>query len=260
MGFFLNFYGNCIGVNIRNLFVLFFIIFCSKIALADQKSYGPRFEAGLGGSGSRLQSRPDWSSKVYVSGIATFSFRIAYGLSLQIGKDLHYGKIPQKEWFNYGKHYQINSEKGTYRDASWVGARYDIPMKILTKDLHGIHTVYFSGGLTWDEYNLQSKEQLYYSTPNGWELGEKPQERDSVRSFKTSDLKGYYVAMAARWRINTEYTEENSWIGAYGIDVGLRYTRYYDCRTKYDNIMEAKSNFNYFQIFIIGFLKMRLFY
>jgi len=246
----------------RILFTLLSIYFFSNYSSAEPQIYGPRFEIGLGGSGSRIQSRPQWSSKHYVSGTATFSCRIVQGLSLQIGKDLHYGTQPRDKWLDYGPHYQINTEKGTSRNAVWFGARYDIPLNMLyRKDILKVHTLYFAGGYTWDTYRVNSNEKRYYTSPNGWETGENPQMQVISRSYEAADLKGYYAAIGARWRIDTVYTEEaGSWIGAYGLDIGIRYTRYADCSPRYENIMKSGSNFNNYQLFIIGFIKFRLFY
>ena len=248
--------------NIKYFFIIVFYIFCSKAAFTDQKEYGPRFEIGIGGSGFRLQSRPDWSSKYYGSGIFTSSFRIFRGLSILGGKDMAFGRSPRSDWFNYGNHYQIDSGKGTYMEGSLLGLRYDIPLRKFNIDIEGIHTVYCGGGLLWDEYGIRSKNQKFYYEEKAWEYDKAPDEvRDSLRHFKTADLKGYYFTLAARWRIDTESIEEkDSWIGAYGLDIGLKYARYSKCTPEYENITEAKSNFNYYQIFIVGFVKIRFFY
>ena len=113
-----------------------------------------------------------------------------------------------------------------------------------------------------DEYGIRSRNQKFYYEEKAWEYGKAPDEiRDSLRHFKTADLKGYNFTLAARWRIDTESIKErDSWIGAYGLDIGLKYARYSKCTPEYENITEAKSNFNYYQIFIVGFVKIRFFY
>ena len=260
MGFYSECYKRCI-LKTRYIIVTTCLLFYSQVVFADQTTFGPRFEIGIGGSGSRLQSKPEWSSKLYTSAILTYACRILYGLSIHGGKNLGLGNKLDERWIEYGNHYQINTDKGTYRDVSWWGARYEIPMSIFNKDIYRIHSVYCSGGLTLDRYDIRSQHQRYYKTDYGWESGEIPEEQSSESSFNTADLKGYYFALAARWRFDTPHTEEeDSWIGSYGLDFGIRYTKYYDCNTKYDNLIEAKSNFNYYQIFIVGFIKIKFLY
>ncbi len=239
-----------------------FFTFYSHVVFADQSIYDPRFEIGIGATALEMHSRPEWISKYYTSGIMTLSYRIANGLSVQGGKNFGHGlKQLTKKWINYGNHAQVNIENGTYTEDLWLGTRYEIPMSKLNRDYAGIHTIYCAGGVTWGEYGIRGKNYRYYQTENGWDLGEPFEPRTSESSLKTADLTGYYIALAARWRVDTAYTEEeDSWLGSYGLDIGVRYTRYPGCTTKYDNIIKAKSNFNYYQIFIIAFLKLRFLY
>ncbi|HDY89869.1 MAG TPA: hypothetical protein ENH82_17345, partial [bacterium] len=226
------------NIFIKHLFIVICFTLFSQDGFTDQFAYGPRFEIGIGPSVSRMQSQPEWSSKFYASTVMNFSYRIVYGLSVQLGKNFSYGLAPRPEWINYGPHYQINTDMGTYYNATWIGARYDIPINKLNKDIHGIHTFYFAMGATNDEYSIRSGRQRYYIEEYGWESVGKFEEESLVHSYKTADLSGYYVALAARWRLDTEFTEEKgSWIGAYGLDIGIRYTRYPNFDTKYDNIM-----------------------
>jgi len=237
------------------------VVSFSQDVFADQFTYGPRFEVGFGPSMSRMRSRPDWSSKFYAAVVMNLSYRIIYGLSIHGGRNFAYGLAPRPEWINYGSNYQINTDKGTYGEANWLGARYDIPLNKLKNDFEGIHTIYIAGGMTMDEYGIRSEKQNYYVIEKGWESGSKFEAKSLERAYRTADLKGYYIALAARWRLDTEHTEEkDSWIGSYGLDIGVKYTRYTDCDTKFDNIMDARSNFNYYQIFIIGFLKFKFLY
>lgn len=246
---------------ITNYFIIACFTFCSHVALGDQSIYDPRFEIGVGATGSRMQSRPEWSSKYYTSGVMALSYRIAYGLSIQGEKNFGYGQRQLSKWINYGNHGQVNIDEGTYSEGSLVGARYEIPMSKFSRDIAGIHTFYCAGGLTWAEYGIRGRNYRYYKTENGWDLSEAPEKRTSDSSLKTADLTGYYLTIAARWRVDTAYTEEEeSWLGSYGLDIGVRYTRYPGGNTKYDNIMKAKSNFNYYQIFIVVFLKLRFLY
>ncbi len=236
------------------------IVSLSQIVLADQFNYGPRFEVGVGPSLSRMKSRPEWTSKLYAAVVMNLSYRIIYGLSIHGGKNAAYGFAPSPEWIDYGSHNQINTDKGTYGEATWLGARYDIPLSKFNYDFNGIHTIYIAGGTTWDEYGIRSEKQRYYATEQDWDSG-KYEEKTLDSAYKTADLKGYYIALAARWRLDTAHTEEkDSWIGSYGLDIGVKYTGYTDYDTKFDNIMDVRSNFNYYQIFIIGFLKFRFLY
>ena len=151
----------------------------------------------------------------------------------------------------------------TYKFGEWLGARYEIPMSKFNKDIHGIHTVYFSGGVTWDEFQIRSTRQAHFKTVHGWDAGEEPEEVvSSDRSYKVADVKGYYIGIAARWRLDKKETTgvDDSWMGPYGFDIGVRYTDYFESTTKYDNIVKPKSSFNNYQIYINIFLKIGLLY
>ncbi len=237
------------------------LLFCSRFVAAEQNNYGPRFEIGIGSSVSRMQSEPDWSSNSYYSGSLNYAYRIIYGLSVQGGINLGMGDSPGDDWFEYGSHYLINSESGTYLESTWLGARYEIPMSLLKMDFHKINSVYLSGGMSWNELAFNSKTQKRYDNEYGWKSGDIYNLEYNRGSYRAVDLKGYYISAAARWRFDTRDTDENdSWFGSYGFDLGFRYNTYYDSEGKYDNIKPAKSDFSNFQIFIVGFLKVKLFY
>ena len=226
---------------------------------ADNSAYGPRFEGGITGSGSRMRSRPDWSSKLFVKGGGYLSYRILYGLSIQGGKNFGIGNLPLSAWITTSQYDRIDPDKGGYSEGSWAGIRYDVPLSLLNQKIYDIHTIYIAGGTAWDTYGVRSSITRHYSQPYGWISGSTWEDMKTSRSFKVADLTGYYVALAARWRFNTLFTEsKDSWIGSYGLDIGVRYTRYTDCDCARDDIEEARSNFNYYQIFVSGFLKYNI--
>ncbi|MFC1490307.1 hypothetical protein ACFL6K_03765 [Candidatus Latescibacterota bacterium] len=238
------------------------MLICSHFVVAEVNNYGPRLEVGIGNSVSMMQSNPDWTSSLYYSGSLNYAYRIIYGLSVHGGVSLGLGASPGNEWYEYGAHEMINSEKGTMIDSSWLGARYEIPISLFKKDFYKINSLYLSGGLSSHDFRFNSKSQRYYKEEYGWRDGEIPQLSEDKRVYyRAAESKGYYIAAAARWRFDTKDTNENdSWLGSIGLDVGVRYNSYYDVETKYDNLMPAKSNFSNFQIFIVGFMKVKLLY
>ncbi len=52
----------------------------------------------------------------------------------------------------------------------------------------------------------------------------------------------------------------DTWVGAYGVDLGVKYTRYNSHSLEYDNLSVPKSAFNTYQIFATVFVKWNLFY
>ncbi|MFC1538370.1 hypothetical protein ACFL6H_03015 [Candidatus Latescibacterota bacterium] len=248
-------------VLIKYIIVTTCLLFCSRFVAAEQYNYGPRFEIGIGSGLSKMLMKPEWSSEYYYTGSLNYAYRIIYGLSVQGGKNLGLGNRLENEWYEYGTNLQVDSAGGTFRESSWMGLRYEIPMSLLKKDYKKIHAVYVSGGISWDEFAFNSKSQKRYETDYGWQTGKSSIMEYNNGSYKTADLKGYYIAAAARWRFNTVDTdEEDSWLGSYGLDFGLRYIGYYNSDVKYDNIMPVKSNFGYYQIFVVGFLKIKFLY
>ena len=88
------------------------LLFYSQVVFADQTTFGPRFEIGIGGSGSRMQSKPEWSSKLYTSAILTYACRIVYGLSIHGGKNLGSGNKLDERNGDLGE-YIVNGTKET---------------------------------------------------------------------------------------------------------------------------------------------------
>lgn len=243
------------------MILTFSFVFCSRIVFAEQNNYGPRLEVGIGSGFLQMLSEPDWSSKSYYSGSLNYAYRIIYGFSLQGGNNLGFGAVPSEDWYNYGTYCQINSKSGTYRESSWLGARYEIPMSVIKKDFKGIDSILVSGGLSWDKFAFKSKTQKKYEKEFGWKSGEVPLLEYKKGSYDTADLEGYYISVAARWRFDTVDTvESDSWLGSYGIDLGVKYNSYNDSSTKYDNLEQAKSNMGYYQVFIVIFMKLKFLY
>jgi hypothetical protein len=231
------------------------------IVEAQENNYGPRIEIGVGSGVSAMQSYPEWSSSSYYSGTLTYAYRLIYGLSVQGGRTLGVGGSTDTEWYDYGSKHQILAEKGTYRESSWLGVRYEIPMSMIKKDFKKINSVYMAGGVSWDEFALRSKSQKIYKNDYGWQSGEFPISDNNDGSYRAADTKSYYIAAAARWQIKTQATDkDDSWLGSIGIDLGVRYNGFYDIETKFPNIEKAHSNFGYFQIFIAAIMKVKLFY
>lgn len=236
----------CIGVS--GIFIF------SLSVTAQESIYGPMIEIGGGMSGFRMQSRPDWAAKYYGAGLVTGAIRLYRGFSVLAGKDYGYGKEPRPSFLDYGKDVKLNTDEGTYLDGMWYGVRYEIPMSIFDKDIMGIDFIYASSGMTQTKFGIRSAylvkedEKLYEEGPKG-------------KNFRTATVSAPYAALAARWRLDTEDSRETgSWFGAYGLDIGVRYIRFNESSIRHDNIMMPKSNFNWFQIFVIGFIKIKLFY
>jgi hypothetical protein len=244
--------------------VLFFALVISLLLpggvySADKDPYGPRIELGFGGLASRMQSRPEWSSKYFNSVLVTGSYRVISGLSVQGGLDTGQGPHSQSPWLDYGPRKQVSTDGGSYMNGQWVGLRYDIPLK--QHYASDIHTIYFAGGVTRYLFGTKSKWQRNYKTDYGWDNNENPENINSENSFKLADMKGYYLAVAARWRFNLDMSPNaDSWLGAYGVDLGVRYLRHNKHSLEYDNIDIPKSNFNSYQVFATLFLKLKLFY
>ncbi|MFC1552723.1 hypothetical protein ACFL6P_09210 [Candidatus Latescibacterota bacterium] len=246
---------------IKSLLLTTCLLFCSRIVCAQENNYGPRIEVGIGNGASMMQSNPDWSSGAYYSGTLTYAYRLFYGLSVQGGRSFGVGGSTDTEWYDYGSRYQINAEKGTFSDSSWLGVRYEIPMSMIKKDFKNINTIYVAGGLSWDYFVLRSKSQRLYDTDYGWQSGRPFILQNNEATYKTAEMKSYYVAAAARWQIKTRDTDkDDTWLGSLVFDVGVRYNGFYDAETKFDNIESAHSNFSYFQIFIVASMKVKLFY
>jgi len=236
--------------------VALLIVICavtvSQSAGADHPVYGPPLEIGLGVSGLRMQSRPDWTSKYYGTGIITGAYRIFHGLSIQAGMDYSYGEEPDPEWIDYGENTRLWTHKGTYGETIFYGLRYEIPTGGFDTDIISIPFLCVSLGMVKTEYGIRSKRL---------EVNRAVEEQENLTNYRTADVSGPYVSLGARWRFDTVDSQETqSWFGAYGLDIGVRYIRYNKSSMAYDNVMEPKSHFNSYQIYMIGFMKIKFLY
>jgi len=225
---------------------------CSQHALADNPTYGPPIEIGCGGSGYRMQSRPDWGSKYCVAGFGTVAVRVFKGLSIQAGKEYGNGDNPRVDLVNYGENVILRANKRTTQQASWIGARYDVPASIFNSDFMGMDFICASAGMMFTKFGLKCNYQVVDGILN---------KLPNTEDFRIAKVSGPFVGLTARWRIDSDITRgTDAWFGAYGFDIGVRYTRYTDQTTKHDNITAPKSNFNCYQLFIVAFVKIKLLY
>ena len=225
----------------------------------DPESYNPRFEIGIGGGGAILQSPPSWSGDQYVDGRLSLAMRIIDGILIQGGKSIGQGSDPGGDWFDYGPHYRLNATQPGVRSGTWAGVRVDVPMTALKHDFLRIQSILISGGLVWDEYDIRGEEQEFYRTPYGYRTGESPDVRTETRRDRAADMDGYYVSLAARWRLNPAMTANpDSWYGYYGLDAGLMYTRYTSASLAHDTLMDAPTGFSGIQLFVNLYVKIDL--
>jgi hypothetical protein len=221
------------------------------VSAQDMIDYGPRFEIGIGGSFSQEYKTPQWTSASYNSTMISGAIRLYDGLAIQGGVGLGRGGKPYADSLSYGKDYILNPDKGTYNTTSWIGLRYELPMRVLKKDIVGIHSIYICAGVCKADYGVRSTSWIY----NGNLF-----VNQSITSFRFSELNGQYASLAARWRIDTgEGENHGSWLGSYGLDLGIKYTRYQDIKPELPDLEKAVPGFNNLQIFVTGFLKFRLF-
>ncbi|MBT4482889.1 MAG: hypothetical protein HOC71_04330, partial [Candidatus Latescibacteria bacterium] len=202
--------------------------------------------------GYRLQSYPDWVSEYYTTGLVTTAVRIFRGLSIQAAVEYGLGDELSTEWMDYSENIRIKTTERTSTEVSWFGIRYEIPMSVFHRNFWRIDSLCFSLGKMYSKYYVRSDTWI----KNDILFDENPME-----NFKLADISGPYAAFAARWRLDTVVTKgTDSWFGAYGIDLGVRYVKYSDSSPKHDNIMKPDSAFSSFQVFVIGFMKIKLLY
>ena len=238
----------------RNLLFII-IVSClngSQAVSADKPIMDPRMEIGFGLSGFQLQSRPEWAAKYYTTGLVTGAVRVYRGLGIQVGKEYGLGKEPSAEWLDYGENLRIKTNIGTSTEVSWFGVRYEIPMSTFHSDFMSIHSICASVGGMYTKYGVRSDIQ---------EKDKIIEEDTTKQSYSIATVKGPYASLTARWRLDNEASKETgTWFGVYGIDFGVRYVRYSNSTMRRDTIIKPKSNFSCFQVFIIGFLKIKLLY
>ena len=226
----------------------------STCVSADDSPIETRIEIGGGISAYRMQSRPDWSSKYYTNGLGTCAFRLYRGLYIESGAEFGLGGVLRSEWFGYSENVRLNTSNGTFTEEKWLGVRYMVPARTLNTDILGVQFVYTSLGMMFSSFGIRT---------TSWEEGETVKGDDRVRRFDVARVSGPYITVAGRWLFHFENTEEqeaDSWRGSYGFDIGVRYVRYTSSRTRYETIMAPKSNFNCFQVYIVGFMGIRFLY
>ncbi len=219
---------------------------------ADQTILGPNAELGVRFDGFSMQGRPEWCSKYYGAGMITVAYRLLFGLSVHGAIGFGLGDESVSDWIEYGEDFRIKADRRTYTELSWAGFRYEIPMKTLGMDYAHIDIVYCSLGMMYAKYSIKSRTWIDTG------VLEKGSE---TKLYRTADVSGPYAELAARWRLDTDITKDTgSWLGALGVDLGVRYIHYTDSKVRFDNIMKPTSAFNCFEVFLVGSMKMSFFY
>ncbi len=220
----------------------------------------PPFELGIGGGGLMMNSPPQWISDHYIQAFATLSCRIFAGLYIEGGKDVAGGGDIDEEWINVSSYRQVFTNRGTNKYGTWAGARYEFNIQKSSFNVVNADAVYIGGGIAWVDINVRTKLHRSYDDANGWDTdGPAFQEYNSKTAFKAGDLKGYYIAAAGRWRLDTRKTAFSTpHLGHYGVDAGFRYTAYNDYSGGHESL-ESAENLSSLQIFFMVYLKMGLF-
>lgn len=220
-------------------------------AAAEESIYGPPIEFGAGVGMFRMQSRPQWSSKYTGVGMINGSIRLFKGFAVQGGKDIGRGDEPRPDMIDYGVGIKLWTNEKTYQNSYWYGVRYDIPADFVRIDFFGMDFLTFSAGLNTSKFGLYSSYRF---------TEDKAIKLEKKEKFRVATAEGPYFGIAGRWRFETEDSKlTGSWLGAFGIEAGLRYTRYSDCSLRHSNIEEAKDNYNSYLVYVLGFVKIGLF-
>jgi len=219
---------------------------------AYDSKLGPPLEIGGGIAYTWAQKYPDWSAENYKMGIVNGGIRFFRGLSLQGGLDASLGEEISLESMDYNttdikKLEEINE---SFYESSWIGLRYEVPIPI-DKDLHRINSIHATLGISWARFALTSSQ---------WVRNEDRESDQPETKYHIAKLRGPYAMVCARWRFDTEASiTTGSWFGSYGIDAGLKYSRYSDCSPRYEPISKAESDFSVLQMFVVGFVKIKFF-
>ena len=97
-------------------------------------------------------------------------------------------------------------------------------------------------------------------TTNEWTVNKVLETDNLWTKYHVADVSGPYGVIAVRWRLDAVYAKDaESWIGAHGFDIGLKYIRYTSCSTRFDTIEKTGSDFSFLQVFVIGFVKLSIF-
>jgi hypothetical protein len=212
--------------------------------------YGPRLELGPGVGISSESAKTPWASETYQIGMLTVALRLLKGLSVQGGVENGRGSKSDVDTLSWGN-YRLTLNKKTYTSSLWAGVRYELPLSVFRRDIMGIHSVYGAAGMNWADYGVKSTEWT--------NKGEYEQSEKAIK-YRTAHLSGPYYVLAARWRIDSPATEGlGSWIGSYGVDIGVRYNTFGSSRVEHPNIQPPPDNYSSLMVFIVGFFKVRLF-
>ncbi len=225
----------------------------------NPETYNPRFEIMLGGGATNMFSAPEWSSDQYFSGMVGLTMNVLKWFSIQGAKELSYGTKLESEWIDYGPHYQLNTSLRPFMNSSWGGVRFDIPLDGMKLKHYSIHSLLCSFGMFRDEFAIRSTEQRYYRTSEGWKTGESPETINKSSQDTTANMSGYYVSLAARWRLDQILNRDpESFFGQYGIDTGIRYRSVATSSLSYQNLAAVPSGFSGVQVFVHFFTKIDL--
>jgi len=221
-------------------------------AVADDPVFGPNIEIGVGLSQAQLHSRPEWSGKNYQSGFFYGALRVFKGLSVQGGYGYGMGDEPRPDWIDYGVDVKLWTHQDTYREARWYGLRYEVPSALLKVDLLGMDFLCAAAGWNRTKYGIKSQ----FLMKDG-----EIEKLDNIDRFRTATVEGPYFSLSGRWRLDTDLTKDTgAWFGAYGLELGVRRLGYWKSSVRHDNILKPKTNFNCYEIFLIGFVKIKLLY
>jgi len=248
------FNGLFIQYSAKWLFLLFLVFSVSGIqpVSADQTVLGPRAEVGVRFEGFSMQGRPEWCSKYYGASMITGAYRLLFGLSVHGAMGFGLGGELASDWFDYGEDFKIIANRRTYTQLSWAGLRYEIPMKTLGLDYAKIDIVYCSLGMMYTKYGIKSRT---------WKDAGVIVDGNETKLYRTAEVSGPYAELAVRWRLDTDDTKDTgSWLGALGVDLGVRYIHYTDSKVPFDNIKKPASAFSCFEVFLVGSMKMSFFY
>jgi len=238
---------------IYSVFIICFVLSVfSDVSYGDDNLYGPPLEVGVSARGLRMQSRPEWSSKYIYGGGVHVSLRLYRGLAVQAGRNYGKGDEPRPDLIDYGKGIKLWTHEKTFEEVEWYSIRYEIPAHYVRIDFMSIDFISVSAGISETKFGLYSSYRF---------TDEKAIKLDNTEKFRVATVDGKFVELAARWRFETEDSEETgSWFGAYGLGLGVRYTRYGDVSRRHDNIREPRDAFNSLEVFLNGFIKIKLLY
>ncbi len=222
----------------------------SGAARAQHIEYGSPIEIGAGVSAFRMRARPEWTGKHYGSGFVACGLRLYKGLSIRAGREYGRGEEPDPDVIAFGN-LSLGTEEGTWTDVTFYGIRYDIPMQVLRQDFLGIDMVCVSAGLLNTRFGVTSEAMRTVDDDV---------EQESRRNHHLVTMDGRYGEIAARWFLKPPGVKKtDSVIGHYGFDIGFRYGVYPESDLLSDTLMKPASNFNFFQLYLMGFATISFF-